>query len=140
MHKQIKKTDIAVVSNPLIRSWNKKTFTAQEQRFLLFTIVDMQKRSGMGIQKDSDDLLKGEISAEEFSDLLGIQRDNVYPQLHGIANRLTSENLRLEDEKTIGWYSLFSYMEYHKNEGKVSWEYNKKLKNLLLNIKDNFPL
>lgn len=134
----LKKTDIAVVANPLIRSWNKKTFTAQEQRFLLYTIVDMQKRIGRGTKQDSDDLLKGEISAEEFSALLGIQRDGVYADLHSIASRLTSENLRLEDEKIIGWYSLFTYMEYHKNEGKVSWEYNKKLKNLILNIKDNF--
>lgn len=75
----IKKSDIAVIGNPLIRSWHKKAFSVQEQRFLLFTIVDMQKRSTFNQQQEN--LLSGSITVEAFANLLGIKKDGVYSEL-----------------------------------------------------------
>ena len=132
----IKKSDIAVIGNPLIRSWHKKAFSVQEQRFLLFTIVDMQKRSTFNQQQEN--LLSGSITVEAFANLLGIKKDGVYSELKNVAGELTKENIKIDNQKLVGWYPLFSKIEYYKTGARIDWEYNHNLKDLLINLRENF--
>lgn len=118
-----------VKSNDLIQK-AKYYLTMNEQKLINYVI---------SMIKPTDEVFcKYTISASEFAELCGVSKDNIYRDFKKMIDSLDEKVFWVEQTDITYKFRWFSEAEYNKAEGTITVMLHSRIKQYLLQLKDNF--
>lgn len=123
-----KKNNIVVQSNRLVEAYYDTDLTATEHKIL---------RYAAGKMRDSpDDFPSVNFTVREFLEAGGISGGGYYSRFEKIADELSRKRIKIQTEKSVGWFPWLSALIYE--DGEVRLTFNSMLKEMLLDLDGQF--